>query len=603
MKRTIIIILIIVAFAAVGGAIYSARKGASVEFSSTIAEQKNLTQSVEETGQVKASFEGSYGFEVSGSVSAIYKSVGDLVGPGELIAELNNTTQLQSLRQAQASLASDQALLNKELAGVSDQRKAESLATVTQAEASLAQAKAQLLKTIAEGESSIATAQKALETAENELRLAQETGVSKITQDAYADAINSMNTSLGVLRDALTGVDNILGIDNALANDDIEDALGVTNQQTLVRAEQLYPLVKQSIAIAETNLLAIFSASQQSEIDTALLLIEDALTEMRQLLITTDSLLAATPTIGITQTTLDTYKSSIITDLSSVNTQLTNNTNAIQTIEGAATSLSALQIAANKANQDLSSAITQAAASKSVSEANVAIQEAALLKAQAAHESLIAPPRAVDIGSLRAAVQRSNAAVISAQKELEKTQLRAIATGTISVLDVEVGENVTANASVVTILSDALFVDLDVSESDIAKVSLNDPAEITLDAFGDDVVFDGHVEMIDPAETEISGVIYYQSKILFDTADKQQIKPGMTANVRIITDERPSVVVIPLRAVIRDNGRTFVRVVTNPETGQYEERDVTIGLRGDEGQTEIISGISEGEEVITFIQE
>ena len=77
----------------------------------------------------------------------------------------------------------------------------------------------------------------------------------------------------------------------------------------------------------------------------------------------------------------------------------------------------------------------------------------------------------------------------------------------------------------------------------------------------------------------------------------------MTANVRIITEERPNVIVIPLRAVIRDNGKTFVRVVTNAERGEFEARDVTIGLRGDEGQTEILSGLTEGVEVITFIQE
>lgn len=602
MKRAIKIIIVIIVIASIGGVFVARRSDSSVEFSSTIAERTTLEQSVEETGQVKADFEGTYGFEISGSVATIHKRVGATVTPDMVIAELQNTTQLQALRQAQASLASDQALLNKELAGVSDQQKTESLAAISQAEASLAQAKAQQAQTMAETQSSIQTAERAVETAENELRVAQETGVSRITQDAYADARNSINTAIGYLRDALGSADNILGIDNTLANDDLEDALGVTSQQTLIRAEQLYPLVKQSITIVESNASNITSPDDQSAIDTTLLLTGDALTEMRQLLSTVESLLSTAPAIGITQSALDTYRAGIISDLSNINTQLTNNTNAIQTIESAATSLSSLQIALTKAKQDLRSAITQAEARNSVAEANVAIQEAAVEKAKAAHESLIAPPRAVDIGSLRAAVQRSNAAVIAAQKELEKTQLRAIATGTISQLDIEQGENVTANSPVVTILSDSLYVDLDISESDIAKVDLDDPAEITLDAFGDDVVFDGHVEMIDPAETELSGVIYYQSKILFDEGNEARIKPGMTANVRIITETRPNAIVIPLRAVIREDGRTFVRVVTDAQRGTFEQRDVTIGLRGDEGQTEVINGISAGEEVVTFIQ-
>ncbi len=587
----------------IGGVIASRGKSDASSLSLATATRAELIQSVEETGQVIAEFEGTYGFELSGSVATISRSVGDMVLPGDVIAELDSTGELQSLRQAQASLASDRALLNRELAGVSDERKAESLASVSQAEASLAQASASLAQAISEGDSSIATAQSALETAEINLRVAQETGTSKITQDAYADALNTMNTAFAALRDALSEADNILGIDNTLANDSIEDALGVTSQESLRRAEQLYPMVKQAISIVEDNLFTISGANDQSAIDITLLLTTDALSEMRQLLITVDSVLSTAPAIGVTQTQLDTFRTDIITELTAINTQLTNNTNATQAIESADTSLLTLQVALDKATQDLASARTSANASKQVAEANVSIQQAAVEKANASHESLIAPPRNVDVASLRAAVQRSSAVVLAAQKELEKTQLIAIATGTISNLEIEPGENVTANTAVVTILSDELHIDLDVSESDIAKVAIDDTTEITLDAFGDDVIFNGHVATIEPAETEVSGVIYYNTNVLFDQADQAQIRPGMTANVRIITDTRMNTIVIPQRAVIRETDRTYVRVLTDAERGTYEERDVTTGLRGDDGQIEILSGVAEGDQVVTFIKE
>ena len=94
--------------------------------------------------------------------------------------------------------------------------------------------------------------------------------------------------------------------------------------------------------------------------------------------------------------------------------------------------------------------------------------------------------------------------------------------GRLATLDVEIGENVSANQEVVDIVSPQLTVEVDISESDIAKVSVDDPVSMTLDAFGEDMVFTGTVASVDPAETEISGVIYYKTKILIDLNDSMR---------------------------------------------------------------------------------
>ena len=75
------------------------------------------------------------------------------------------------------------------------------------------------------------------------------------------------------------------------------------------------------------------------------------------------------------------------------------------------------------------------------------------------------------------------------------------------------------------------------------------------------------------------------------------IKPGMTANVTIKTDERKAALVIPLRAVrtAQDDSKT-VRVLKNKVP---EIRTIGIGLRGDEGRVEVTSGLTEGEVVVT----
>ena len=70
----------------------------------------------------------------------------------------------------------------------------------------------------------------------------------------------------------------------------------------------------------------------------------------------------------------------------------------------------------------------------------------------------------------------------------------------------------------------------------------------------------------------------------------------MTANVIMETDKVENVLRVPLRAVKQKNGVKIVVVLVN---GLPQEKTVTTGLRGDE-YMEILSGLNEGEDVITF---
>jgi len=73
----------------------------------------------------------------------------------------------------------------------------------------------------------------------------------------------------------------------------------------------------------------------------------------------------------------------------------------------------------------------------------------------------------------------------------------------------------------------------------------------------------------------------------------------MTANITIVTATTEDVISIPFRAVKSSNGDKYVETLVN---GTSIRRIVTLGIRGDEG-VEIISGLSEGEQVITFTPE
>jgi len=102
------------------------------------------------------------------------------------------------------------------------------------------------------------------------------------------------------------------------------------------------------------------------------------------------------------------------------------------------------------------------------------------------------------------------------------------------------------------------------------------------------------VVKIDPAETIIEGVATYKTTLQFEKSDGR-IKSGMTANIDISTDKRENVLVIPQRAVVSEGAGKFVMVDNG--TSNPEKRKIETGLRGIDGNIEVISGLSEGEKI------
>ncbi|NTU99417.1 hypothetical protein HGA64_05455, partial [Candidatus Falkowbacteria bacterium] len=78
------------------------------------------------------------------------------------------------------------------------------------------------------------------------------------------------------------------------------------------------------------------------------------------------------------------------------------------------------------------------------------------------------------------------------------------------------------------------------------------------------------------------------------------IRPGMTANVTITTEVKDNALAVPSRAILSNAaGNKIVRLLQN---NQSVEVPVVLGLRADEGLTEIVSGIKAGDRIITAIK-
>jgi HlyD family secretion protein len=96
-------------------------------------------------------------------------------------------------------------------------------------------------------------------------------------------------------------------------------------------------------------------------------------------------------------------------------------------------------------------------------------------------------------------------------------------------------------------------------------------------------------------QTVVQEAIYYKIYVDIDPRDLD-LKSGMTANLTILTGERKDVLVVPSRSLRLTDSQVSVRVLEGREA---HVRDIQIGLRGDEGRVEVVSGLTEGESVVT----
>jgi HlyD family secretion protein len=193
-------------------------------------------------------------------------------------------------------------------------------------------------------------------------------------------------------------------------------------------------------------------------------------------------------------------------------------------------------------------------------------------------------------------LQIQQAAVDQARANLNKTIIISPLNGIVTNVKGEEGEIVSASSVQVSVISDSnLEVEVNIPEADIAKVQNGALANITFDAYSKDFVAEASVLSVDPSAVIIDGVPTYRTVLAFNQTD-DRIKSGMTANITIKGEKKDNVLVVPQRAIFSDSNRKYVLVLVNDKT---EQRDIVTGLRGSDGNIEIISGLSEGDNVVT----
>lgn len=206
-----------------------------------------------------------------------------------------------------------------------------------------------------------------------------------------------------------------------------------------------------------------------------------------------------------------------------------------------------------------------------------------------------APSRQEDLQAAAASVDSARAQVDAAAAALNDARITSPIAGIVTNTNGTVGEIVQPETMVVTVMPQSLFdIKVNVSEDNIIGVQVGDPVHIELDAFPSRTTFRGTVKKIDPAETIIGGAVYYQATVHFDK-NYENLRSGMTANVWIETGHATDVLLVPASALQTDRGQTTVSVL---EKGRPVLQEVTTGMTDQNGMVEVLTGLTEGMQVI-----
>jgi HlyD family secretion protein len=215
-------------------------------------------------------------------------------------------------------------------------------------------------------------------------------------------------------------------------------------------------------------------------------------------------------------------------------------------------------------------------------------------------------PRAEEIRAADAQVRQMKAALDYAETQLAATEIKAPVSGTVLQRIVERGEMVSPSAfgesgartSVVALadLND-LQIELDISQTDFARLTMGQRAEIVPEAFPN-LKYTGFIAEIAPEANRAKATV--QVKVKVDNPD-EQLRPEMNARVNFLTEAQPTQgkssprVLVPKAAVVRRDGSTFVFVVKG---NKVEQRSIRLGEEAGDFYY-VFEGLSGGESTAT----
>lgn len=515
----------------------------------TVVEKGAVITSVSGSGQVSASNQVDVKSKGTGDVLNVLVKNGQEVKSGQALAQLNARDALQTVRDAQNSLETARLSLEKLL-------KPNDTLTVMQSENSLTQA------------------QESKQNAEDNLK------------KSYDDGLNTVANAFLDIPTVVTGLQNILYGYNFSSNQDNKsyytDSISSFDNTIERYANDAINSYQSAREAYDQNFIDYKTISRFSDPQK----IEDI---VKQTYETTKKVVEAVKNVN---NFIQFYQD-----------KLAEKNGTVAVLSN--THLSSLNGYTSKTNSHLSNLLNTTQSIKNYKDTIVSsgrtIEEKTISLAD-----LKAGTDPLDIRAQQLTVQQRVNALVDAQGKLSDYTIRAPFDGMVAVVSVKKGDSLSSGSAAFTLITKQKLAEISLNEVDVAKVKIGQKVNITFDAV-EGLNITGEVSDMDLIGTVAQGVVSYNVKINFDTQD-DRVKSGMSLSTAIITEMKQDVLLVPNNAVKTQNGTSYVEILSGVTTATGSQgiasavapvrQTVEIGLV-DDANTEIISGLKEGDLVVT----
>ena len=198
-----------------------------------------------------------------------------------------------------------------------------------------------------------------------------------------------------------------------------------------------------------------------------------------------------------------------------------------------------------------------------------------------------------DLRNSQLAVDQAQIALKNAQSDASKTKIYAPVNGVISSVSAQIGNPV--SGALFTVIDDSVVeLPVQVDETEIGKVKVGQPADVTLDALPNGN-FKGEVSRISPKATVVSNIAVFYVRVRLENLDRV-LRPGMSAEAEIISQQIDNAITVSKRAVETVRNRAYVQVLgkdgitqrTRVRTGPDDGTNIVITSGLERGQTVVL---------------
>lgn len=551
-KKTLLIFIGIIIIS-VGA--FLVQRSTKTSYELLTVQKGDIFQEVSASGKVESPTTIDLHFKNSGKLVILNAKIGEQIHAGQLLAK-QSTSQLDAqISEMQAGIDIQKAKLVQLQSGVAPE-------DIAIAETTLMNA-----------EMLVTNAQQSLKNAKNDLEN-EKNKASIDLENLYGDVKDIISSAVIKNDDAINKQTDEMFIDDSSAYPKL----------TFITVDSQAGTDSEWKRITAGNELSE-NKNELSNLGSDYSVLDDALTKTKNHLSVSENFIiklndAVQGAVGLSQSTLSTYKTSLNIARSNINVAIASINNQKQLI--------AAQKITNQKNIDSAQKnIDSAENALKTAEGNVRIfqNQLALKKA---------PARSSDIALYQAQIRQAEAQKQKIQAQREDLIISAPSSGVVINVNGEVGETVGPDKSIVSFAAGGAFqITLNVVEDSIVNVKIGQEVRIAFDAI-EKQEFSGKVVAIDPAGTVVGGAVYYRTTILFDKND-ERVRSGMTANVWIMTAVSEKALLVPVSAIKIEGDKKNVRVL---EQKKLTKKEVVTGIKNNSGMIEIISGLSEGDQVV-----